>query len=120
MLIVAFLAGFLFKSVLNYLFSIGVYIKLMKDYEVRYLIMSTNLIAWKSHALQILDLTYEKVSEEDPEQKESFKIFRNRVEEKYDKACDLLILHLKSVLPYAVNYNNWKEAMSYLESTKKR
>lgn len=95
---IAFLTGFICKTLLNYLFSISFYVKLMKDLEIRFLMMSTNLIQWKEHALQILDLTYQKASEQDPEQKESFKIFRNKVDEKYNQACELFVVHIKSIL----------------------
>ena len=115
----AFFIGFLIRSLFSHLFIAGAYLKYMQDLELKFILLSVNFIQWKAHALQILELTYEKVSEEDPEQKENFKIFKRKVEEKYEEAGEGFIRHMSNILPYTPKYKNWKQAVEYLERSVK-
>ncbi len=114
-----FFIGFMIRSMFSYLFIAGTYLKYVEDLEKKFLLLSVNFIQWKAHALQILELSYEKASEEDPEQKESFKIFKNRVEEKYDETGEGFVRYMSNILPYKPKYKNWSEAIQYLETLRR-
>lgn len=117
--IVAFFLGFLIRSFFSHLFIASSYIRYMRDLEVKFLLMSVNFVQWKHYAIQVLELTHEKASEEDPEQKESFKVFRNKVEEKFDETGEKFISYISNILPYKPEYKNWSEALKYLDKMKR-
>ena len=99
---------------------LGAYVKTMEIIELKFLLLSANFIKWKSHATTILDITYEKLSEDDPKLKEEQKITKNKIEEKFQETGEEYIKALKDILPYKPKYTNWNQAMKYLEERLKQ
>lgn len=91
----------------------------MTDLETRFLLLSVEFLEWKHYSLSILELAHEKCSEQDPDQKESFKVFKNKAEEKFDEIGDKFIIKMNSILPYKTKYKSWKEAVRYLDTIRR-
>jgi len=66
--------------------------------------------------IQALELTYEKVSELEPEKKEEYKIFRNAFETKLTEMGNDWVSRLKNKLPYKTEYGTMKEAIRHLDA----
>ena len=111
-----FVAGYIAKEISLRLFTIGFYLRFMKAVEVEMLLLITEYRKLMYTGIQALEIAYEKVSETDPEQKESYKVFRNAFEDKLKRMGDEWIVRLKKKLPYKTNYSNLKEAIVYFDS----
>ena len=83
--------------------------------EHRFLLGAIHLLQYKYHALQLMDIVYERAAEEDPKYLEEKKQVLNKIEQKFDLFCNLWIAEMQKILPYNLQYKNWKEALEYAD-----
>jgi hypothetical protein len=83
--------------------------------EHRFLLGAINLLQYKYQALQLMEIVYERAAEDDPKYLEEKKQVLNKIEEKYDLFANLWIVEMQKIVPYNLQYKNWKEALEYAD-----
>jgi len=71
------------------------------------------LLQYKYQVLQIINIVYDRASEDDPAYNEERRKVINSIEEKYNSFGNVWINQLKGLLPYDLKYKNWNEAIEY-------
>lgn len=108
-----FIAGFVTCYIM---FEIGKNIVIrdsFKRIELQFLLGSLYLLQYKYQVLQIINIVYDRASEDDPNYNEERKKVLNSIEEKYNSFGNVWINQLKSLLPYDLEYKNWNEAIEH-------
>lgn len=83
--------------------------------EKQLLLMSMSLIQYKYECINIIKIVYERAAEEDAKYAVESKQVIDKIHEKFNYFGDEWINQLKKYLPYETKYNNWHEAVEYLE-----
>lgn len=83
--------------------------------EKQLLLISMSLLQYKYHAIEIIEIVYDKASEDDPKYLKEKQEVINKINEKFNSFGDQWIINLKKILPYETEYNSWKEAIEYAE-----
>lgn len=86
-----------------------------KHTEKKLLFISLSLLEYKYHAIEIINIVYDKAIEEDEAKKEEKKKVVEKIHEKFSYFGDEWIRSLKKLLPFETEYNNWKEAIEYAD-----
>jgi len=108
-----FVAGFIACYVM---FELGKNIVIrdsFKRIELQFLLGSLYLLQYKYQVLQIINIVYDRASEDDPAYNEERRKVINSIEEKYNSFGNVWINQLKGLLPYDLKYKNWNEAIEY-------
>lgn len=108
-----FVAGFLTCYIM---FELGKNIVIRDSFrriELQFLLGSLYLLQYKYQIVQIINIVYDRASEDDPKYNEERKKVLNSIEEKYNSFGNVWINQLKSLLPYELEYKNWNEALEY-------
>lgn len=77
--------------------------------------MSMALISYKYQIIEIIKIVYEKAAESDDDKNKELKEVINKIHEKYNLFSNMFIQEIISFLPYETEYNNWQQAMEYIE-----
>ena len=88
--------------------------KIMKELELKFLLLTTNYIQWRAQALEILKLSYKFVEQDKPEEKEIHGKMLDKVEQKFDEVINQYIKDLKTILPYEAEYDNIEGVKKYI------
>ena len=81
--------------------------------EHKLLLAAINLLQYKFHTIELIKIVYDRASEDDKKYIEEKKQVIAKIEEKYELFGNEWVTRMKSILPYNLNYNNWKEAIEY-------
>jgi hypothetical protein len=81
--------------------------------EHKFLLAAINLLQYKFHAIELIKLVYDRAAEDDQKYLEEKKLVIAKIEEKYQSFGDEWVIRMKTIFPYNLNYNNWKEAIEY-------
>ena len=81
--------------------------------EHKFLLAAINLLQYKFHAIELIKLVYDRAAEDDQKYLEEKKLVIAKIEEKYQSFGDEWVVKMKTIFPYNLNYNNWKEAIEY-------
>jgi hypothetical protein len=99
---------------------IGTYVKYMQELEMRFLLLSSLFIQWRSQAIKILELSYEDAAYRDLKYQEEFKLVKIKIEQKYQELGEQYVKRITDMLPYKPAYKNWDEAVKFLERNYKK
>lgn len=80
---------------------------------MQFLLGSLYLLQYKYHVIEIINIVYDRASESDSSYDEERKKVLNSIEEKYNSFGNVWVNQLKGLLPYNLEYKNWKEAIEY-------
>lgn len=83
--------------------------------EKKLLLMSMSLIQYKYECINIIKIVYERAAEEDTKYIDEANKVISKIHEKFNYFGDEWIKQIKNYLPYETKYNNWQEAVEYLE-----
>lgn len=83
--------------------------------EKNLLFISLSLLKYKYHAIELMNIVYDRAIEEDQAKIIEKKQVIEKIHEKFSQFGDEWILNLKKTLPFDTEYNNWKEAMDYAD-----
>jgi len=83
--------------------------------EKKILLISLSLLQYKFHAMQIIEIVYDKASEQDSSAEKEKQEVIKKINDKFNAFGDNWIKDLKSNLPHKTNYNNWSEAIEYAD-----
>jgi len=83
--------------------------------EKKFLLMAASLIQLKYHSLEVIEIVYERASEEDAKFVEEKKQIVNKINEKYLLFFNSWVGEIKEFLPYDTEYNNWNQAVEYID-----
>ena len=111
--ILLFFAGyFVFNFVVFVIFR-----KKSRDLEIQFIEGAIHFEQLKHHMMQMLDLVYEKASEEDPKYAEEHKKVKEKLEEKFNAFGDEWVKNLTKTLGYSLSYSSWSELIKRVETT---
>lgn len=108
-----FCAGFVFCYFFIELGKKVLILDSFKKMEYSFLLAAINLLQYKFHAIELMKIVYDRAGEEDPKYLEEKKLVITKIEEKYEYFGNEWIIKMKSIFPYNLEYNNWKEAIEY-------
>lgn len=74
-----------------------------------------SLLQYKYQAIQLMEIVYDRASENDSSMINEKKQVINKIHEKFLLFGNEWISDLKKALPYNTEYNNWPEAIEYME-----
>lgn len=83
--------------------------------EIQFLFMVVQFIEYKHYMLQMLELTYSEKYEQDEEKNLELEKINKKIEEKFDKFGNEIVINIKKVLDYETEYSDWKGAVKYIE-----
>lgn len=83
--------------------------------EKNLLFISLSLLKYKYHAIELINIVYDKAAEGDETKAiEKTKVIE-KIHEKFSQFGDEWIFNLKKTLPFETEYSNWKEAIDYAD-----
>jgi hypothetical protein len=108
-----FIAGFIFCYFLIELGKKFVIKQVFVNMEKQFLLGAINLLQYKYHTIQLINIVYERAAEEDKKYIEEHKMVVNKLEERFNFFGDILIQNMQNSFPYNLEYKSWKEALDY-------
>ncbi len=110
-----FLSGMFFGFLIINFFKIVLITNAFLNAERQLLFMAMNLIQFKYHAIGIIEIVYNRASEESPEYlKEKDEVIA-KIHEKFNHFGNMWVESVKNNLPHQTKYNNWAQAIEYAE-----
>lgn len=110
-----FFLGMLFCFLLMQFFKTFLIFHSFKLAEKNLLFISLSLLKYKYHAIELMNIVYDKAAEDDENKIiEKTKVIE-KIHEKFSQFGDEWIINLKKTLPFETEYNNWKEAIDYAD-----
>jgi len=110
-----FFMGMFFCFLLIQFFKNFLIFNSFKLAEKNLLFISLSLLKYKYHAIELMNIVYDRAIEEDQAKIIEKKQVIEKIHEKFSQFGDEWILNLKKTLPFDTEYNNWKEAMDYAD-----
>jgi hypothetical protein len=83
--------------------------------EKQLLMLSMSLIEFKYQAINMVNIVYERLAEENPSNIEEQKLIIEKIHQKFNLFGDAWINNLKNYLPYNTEYNNWQQAIEHVQ-----
>jgi hypothetical protein len=83
--------------------------------EKQLLMLSMSLIEFKYQAINMVNIAYERLAEENPSNIEEQKLIIEKIHQKFNLFGDAWINNLKNYLPYNTEYNNWQQAIEHVQ-----
>jgi hypothetical protein len=110
-----FFLGMLFYFLLMQFFKTFLIFHSFKLAEKNLLFISLSLLKYKYHAIELMNIVYDKAAENDETKAiEKIKVIE-KIHEKFSQFGDEWIFNLKKTLPFETQYSNWKEAIDYAD-----
>jgi hypothetical protein len=87
----------------------------LREIEGMFLINMMLFQQKKFHALQVLEIIYDKAGELDPQFKKDYEKIKLTTENKFDEICNEMIASLQKSVGYQLEYSSIQEAMKFVD-----
>ncbi len=109
--------SFLFFFILAYIF-VGIITAARrlasKKLELQFLVMLASTIEYKHYLVSLIEIVYNEKYESDEEKQKELNTIKQKIEEKFDKNGNEMIITLNKTLDYKLEYEDWKGAVKYV------
>lgn len=110
-----FISGMLFAFLLIDVMKKTIILRAFNNAEKDMLLISMSLLQYKYHAIQLMEIVYDRAAEQNPEIVSEKKEVVKKIHEKFLLFGNIWIEKLKLGLPYETKYKNWPDAVEYAE-----